>query len=238
MSIMDFFRAPTSQNAGQSDAQPGNSANVPNNQNGNIGDSSGQNSQMTSDQNKPVDPLAAYGKLFEESKSTPEAPPSFKLDSELVGKTAASMNFLQGIPEEVVQAAQNGDSKAIMQMINISAQKAYQAALSHSSHLTDQFVTSRSKFDMEKNLAPRVKSELTQQALSAAPNYANPVVREKLNEEARRFQKAYPEASPQEIAQMAQQYIMDLANALNPTAGKASAKEAEGEMDWTKYLSQ
>ncbi len=237
MSIMDFFRTQPQQ-AGQSQA-PGESQQPNQNaQQGGMGDSSNQNSQMSADQNKPVDPLAAYGKLFEESKSAPEVPPSFKLDSELVGKTAASMNFLQGIPEEVMAAAQNGDSKAIMQMINISAQKAYQAALSHSSHLTDQFVTSRSKYDMEKNLAPRVKSELTQQALSAAPNYANPVVREKLNEEARRFQKAYPDASPQEIAQMAQQYIMDLANALNPTAGKASKQEAEGEMDWTKYLSQ
>ena len=237
MSIMDFFRTQPQQ-AGQSQA-PGESQQPNQNaQHGGMGDSSNQNSQMSADQNKPVDPLAAYGKLFEESKSAPEVPPSFKLDSELVGKTAASMNFLQGIPEEVMAAAQNGDSKAIMQMINISAQKAYQAALSHSSHLTDQFVTSRSKYDMEKNLAPRVKSELTQQALSAAPNYANPVVREKLNEEARRFQKAYPDASPQEIAQMAQQYIMDLANALNPSAGKASKQEAEGEMDWTKYLSQ
>lgn len=233
MSIMDFFRS-------QPDSQPAQPSQAPaQNQNPSaLGDSSVQNNQIAGEQNKPVDPLAAYGKLFEESKDDPEVPPSFKLDSELVGKTAASMNFLQGIPQEVVQAAQSGDANAIMQMINISAQKAYQAALSHSSHLTDKFVDSRSKFDMERSLAPRVKSELTQQALASAPNYSNPVVREKLNEEARRFQKAYPDASPQEIAQMAQQYIMDLANALNPTSKEASNKEAEGEMDWTKYLTQ
>lgn len=238
MSIMDFFRQPSQQSnqpQNQAPAQGQAPANAPANS---LGDNPGQTTPIASEQNKPVDPLAAYGKLFEESKETPEAPPSFKLDPELVGKTASSMNFLQGMPQEVVQAAQNGDANALMQMMNITAQKAYQAALSHSSHLTDKFVDSRSKFDMERGLAPRVKSELTQQALSSAPNYSNPVVREKLNEEARRFQKAYPDASPQEIAQMAQQYIMDLANALNPNANQASKQEAEGEMDWTKYLTQ
>ena len=233
MSIMDFFRQPsqqTNQSQNQAPAQGQASANDPASS---LGDNPGQTTPIASEQNKPVDPLAAYGKLFEESKEAPEVPPSFKLDPELVGKTASSMNFLQGIPQEVVQAAQNGDSNAIMQMINISAQKAYQAALSHTSQLTDKFVDSRSKFDMERGLAPRVKSELTQQALSAAPNYSNPVVREKLNEEARRFQKAYPDASPQEVAKAAQKYIADLQNALNPTAKTESSEE---EMDWSKYL--
>lgn len=233
MSIMDFFRQqPESQQQQQQQQQPQNPTNQP------LGDNAGQTNPIASEQNKPVDPLAAYGKLFEESKETPELPPSFKLDPEMIGKTASSMNFLQGLPQEVVQAAQTGDSAALMQMMNHTAQKAYQAALAHSSALTDKFVDSRSKFDMERGLAPRVKSELTQQALASAPNYSNPVVREKLNEEARRFQKAYPEASPQQIAEMAQQYIMDLANALNPNANKTSEKEAEGEMDWTKYLTQ
>jgi len=189
MSIMDFFRQPQNQAPvqNQAPAKGQEQANAPA---PSLGDNPGQTTPIASEQNKPVDPLAAYGKLFEESKETPEAPPSFKLDPELVGKTASSMNFLQGMPQEVVQAAQNGDANALMQMMNITAQKAYQAALSHSSHLTDKFVDSRSKFDMERGLAPRVKSELTQQALSSAPNYSNPVVREKTQcKKTRRFQK-------------------------------------------------
>lgn len=233
MSIMDFFRQPSQQPTQQTQTQQNQNPTTES-----LGDNPGQTTPIASNPNKPVDPLAAYGKLFEESKDAPEVPPSFKLDPDLIGKTAASLNFMQEVPKELLQAAQSGDTAALMQMMNFTAQKAYQAALAHSSHLTDKFVDSRSKFDMERSLAPRVKSELTQQALQSAPNYSNPVVKEKLNEEARRFQKAYPDATPQEIAKMAQQYIMDLAAALNPTSQQSSKTEDSEEVDWAKYLTQ
>ena len=235
MAFFDMFRpAPT--NPAQSEQQSQQNNQQQSRQSRDMGNSSDDKSSMSDDQNKPEDPLAAYGKLFEESKEAPATPPSFVLDSELIGKTASGMNFMQGIPEEVVSAAQSGDAKALMQMMNAVGQKAYQAALSHTTQLTDRFVDARSKYDMDKTLAPRVKSELTAQALSSAPNYNNPVLREKLNEEARRIQQAYPDASPQEVAQMAQRYLTDLAAALNPNSQQQQKQQQDGEMDWAKYL--
>jgi hypothetical protein len=81
-----------------------------------------------------------------------------------------------------------------------------------------------------------VRGELTTQALSDAPNFDHPVIRQELIRVAEQFAKANPDASPQEIATSAKQYMTDIASALNPKA--PPKKEADGERDWMKYLSQ
>jgi len=86
---------------------------------------------------------------------------------------------------------------------------------------------------------------LTQGALANTPNFAHPVVRQQLKEVATRLSGQYPDASPQEIADMSRDYITQLADAVRPpsdpkaNSGKSGAAvEERGEEYWNNYFSQ
>lgn len=236
MGIMDLFRSNN-----QAQTQPQGQA-QPQGQTPSANPAVGSNPQAPQagnpepSPNLPKNPMDEYAKLWEkqDDKNAPPAAPSLSLDPEAIKKAASGLNFMQNVDPELVQKATSGDIQSLMQLINNVGQQAYQASISHGSALTDKFVDARSKFEADQVVGSRVKSELTAQALSALPNYDNPVVREQLNEVARRYQKAFPEATPQQIADMSKKYIQDLAASLNPQSKESDNKPKE--IDWASYI--
>lgn len=183
----------------------------------------------------PENPLDAYAKMFDNAaKNSGIQAPDFALDPKLVNDVASKMDFTKDLPPELMENALKGDVKALLGVIQATSQNAYKAALSHGTALTDTFVKNSAEYN-NKQMKSGVRGELTTQALSDAPNFDHPVIRQELIRVAEQFAKANPDAPPQEIAASAKQYMTDIASALNP---KAPAKpEANGERDWMKYLS-
>jgi hypothetical protein len=183
----------------------------------------------------PENPLDVYAKMFENAaKNSGVQAPDFALDPKTVNEVAGKMDFTKDLPPELMENALKGDVKALLGVIQATSQNAYKAALSHGTALTDTFVKNRSDYDRDR-LKNGVRGELTNQALSDAPNFDHPVIRQELIRVAEQFAKANPDASPKEIADSAKKYMTDIATALNPAAPKKEIPE--GERDWMKYLS-
>lgn len=181
-------------------------------------------------------PLDIYSKMFDNAANNSDIQaPSFKLDPKVLGDVSSKMDFTRGINQEVLSKATNGDVSALMEIIKTVGQNAYKASLEHSTSLTDTFLTQRGEFE-GKQVAKGVRNQLTSNELSNAPNYSHPVVKAELNRVAAQMSAANPDASPQEIAKAAQQYINDLSSALNPKASNNSPSDGNGDFDWTKYL--
>lgn len=234
--IMDFFAkatppaAPAATNPAATNNPPAQkdlSANPP---------SVDANGKMPGTDNTPANPLDVYSKMFDNAASNSDIQaPSFKLDPKVVDDVAGKMNFTSNINQEQITKALAGDAEAFMAVIQATSQNAYKAAIQHNTSLTDSFINQRSEFE-KKQVQQGVKEQLTHQALSSAPNFDHPVVKQELNRIATQFARANPDASPVEVAEAAKRYVMDLSSALSPTSPANNSNQSQ-EMDWSKYLS-
>ena len=240
MSIMDFFRQPqadSNQNPSPNNGGQPSSNDPSKDGKTNLSEAppaANKDGKMPGSNETPENPLDVYSKMFENAaKNSDIQAPEFKLDPKVVNEVSSKLDFTKELPPELMEKALTGDVKALLGVIQATTQNAYKAALQHGTALTDTYVKQRSEFD-QKSLHTGVRQELTTHALSDAPNFDHPVIRQELNRVANQFAKANPDASPQEIAKSAKQYITDLSSALNPAAPKTPANG--GEMDWSKYL--
>jgi hypothetical protein len=182
----------------------------------------------------PINPLDAYKTMYENAnKNSDLAAPSFKLDPKTLGDVSKSMDFTKGIDPALMEKALAGDAKSLLAVINASGQAAYSASLEHATALTETHLGQRAEYE-GKLLNKGVKTQLTTDALSSAPNYDHPVVKAELNRVASMYSAANPDATPQQVAKAAQKHLQDLSAALSPP--KTQDETAAGEMDWSKYL--
>lgn len=196
---------------------------------------------QTNGTNTVPNPLDIYNTMYQnDPNKKDDVPPSFTLDPAVVGKVAGSLNFFEGIPQELMQKANSGDIASMMEVMQYSNRNAYQQALTHSSALTDKFVGQREDH-FRKGVPGVVRDELTIGALAGngEGGAMHPVVRKQLTEVAKLMQKANPDASPQEIAASARKYIKDMNDAINPAQvtpeQQNAAKQAAG-TDWDAYF--
>jgi len=242
----NFFTPKQQQQGGQQQGgQQQNNQQTPPNGAAPNGQQSAQNQQdmnngkMPGSSSEPANPLDAYKSLWDNAgkPQQSEQAPSFNLDPKLVGEVSSKINFAEGIDQNMVQQALGGDIQAFMQVLNSVGRNAYSQSLQHGSTLTDKFVGARSEFEA-KGLGSKVKGVLTEQAVGSIPNANHPVVKQQLRETAKMFAAQYPEASPQEIAQMAQKYVTDLASAFQTqNQGQEGQKQQQPQdTNWDTWL--
>lgn len=191
--------------------------------------------QMPGTAQQPVNVLDAYSKLFDNSGKAPDVAPAFILDPKTLSEAAGTMNFTQGIPQELMTRATTGDAAALVEVMNLVGRSAYQSSLAHSSALTDRFVAARSEFDL-KGVGAKVTQQLTNSALADAPNYQHPVVKAEFSRIANAFQAQNPDSSPAEIAAATRGYMQNLQTALNPTTAAANPA-APAATNWEQWMS-
>lgn len=207
---------PTNPPPGNNNPSAGNNNNPP------------PNGNPANQQQQQNDPLAPFAKMFDNAPNA-EAPPSFNLDPKQLAEVAKTQNFVNGVDPALLERAQTGDSKALLEIIGAVGQNAYQAALAHGSKLTDTFVQAREAHNA-KGFGNKVRSELVNAELGSTLNFSNPVVRNQLTRTAADLQRQHPDASPAEIKRMAVEYITELANAINPNAGSREQDQRKPEV--------
>lgn len=229
--MFDFFNK---------DTKPADST-TNNNNNSSNQDGTLSNSPPTTDANghipsgTPVNPLDAYMEMYKNANKDSATPPNFSLDSKVVTEVAKTMDFTQSIDPAILEKIKSGDVNAVLAVIQNSSRAAYQAAIEHSTALTDTHLKQRSTYESQK-INEGVRSQLTTDALGDAPNYSHPVVKAELNRVADMLARAHPDASPKQIAEAAQKHLMDVSKALSPQQSQEQKIAAEG-FDYTKYLS-
>jgi hypothetical protein len=225
------------QNQGNGQNQ-GGSATLPNQGNNGQPVNNGQNAQNQ----PPANPLDMYSKMFDNPATEGDKSPTFAIDPKIMDSVVSSQDFMQGVDPELLQKATTGDTQALLQIINSVGRNAYRASIEHGGMLTDKFVGAKLSHE-GKSLGSKVRQELTMNTLSNTPNFQHPVVKKQLTEIAQRLQQANPEATPEEVAKAAKEYITELSRALNPDSDKQGngsnttpAAEERGEEYWNNFF--
>lgn len=154
-------------------------------------------------------------------KEEPTAPPvsiASTLTPEKLTELAESQQFGQLVPKEVAE-------QMPPEVLNTVGQQIYKVALQHSGTLTDGLVESRMG-DVRAEVAKQVKAQLVENAAMGSvqlPPEAEPVMKLVTGQIA----KHNPQATPEWVAQQAQNYFMNIAAAM-PSKASAQAEEGMG----------
>lgn len=195
----------------------------------------------TNDPNTMQSPLDAYASLFDNSASGQNElqAPRFQLAPEAISKAADSLDFLSDLPEELLSEIQQGKPQAFLAAINHVGRKAYSTAISHQSHLTDRFSEANRQYE-DKTLGSKIKSHLTQNSVQGLPEaQSHPVVRDSIKRIAQDLQKHHPDASPEQLVQMAKDYYVNIAKSIAPdsfAANQQQKSQGQGAIDWDSYI--
>lgn len=239
MGLLDRFMSNNSQQQQTPASQPANTnpsaANPASQQPTGNPPNNVQNTQGTNTQQNPLD---LYNQMMDNAtKGQQDTPPSFNLPEDGLNKVASSMKFTSNMPKELMEKAMSGDPAAFLEAMDHVGREAYRHSIQHGSALTDKFVSQRSEYDL-KGINSKVKSELTSQELSSTEGFSHPLVRKELTRVADALSKANPDASPQEIAEAAKDYIKQTYAAINPSsANQQSTPQKASEVDWDNWFS-
>lgn len=246
MGIMDMFTTKQPVQQSQQQVDPNKQVQDPNKQ--------ADPNKQVQDANKlenQKNPLDIYSGLYDNAnRKDAITAPSFKLDPAKIKEVAGTMDFTKNVDPDLLAKAQNGDTTALLQLINSVGRNSYAASVEHLTALTDHHLTSRSSFE-DSRISDTVKKNLTANELSSTPNFSHPVLKTELNRIANQLSQL-PEnadATPQQIAKQAQEYLTNLANAMNPDkatgdkdqrfdpkTGKPVAQKED--FDWSQYLGE
>lgn len=182
------------------------------------------------------DPMDVYAKMFEKSAAVQqEGPPAFNLDSNTLQEVSSKMDFMKGVPQDLMERAQSGDVKALMELMQHTNRNAYAAALDHGTKLTDTYLGRRGEYD-KSAVKTTVKTSLLDQAVASEANLKSPIVRQEIKRIAEEFAKSSPEANPHDIVQQAMNYFNDLHAAITPQSQPSQATTAGQVKDWDVFL--
>ena len=252
MAAFDFFkpRQPqqpvnnNQQNQNQNQPQNNNGQNNQNNNQNNNPDPNnpqqnnlnpGNGNNQNANPNEPANPLDVYGKMFDNPTNNDDTPPSFNIDPKIMDQVVGSQDFMRGINPDLLQKATSGDTQSLLEIIQHTSRNAYRSAIEHGGVLTDKFVGARESYG-NKKLPDVLRGHLTEQQLAAnTPNYKHPVVKQQLSDIARRLQKTHPDAQPQEIAEMAKDYLQTFMKAITPAEQNPVANKPK-ETDWDQFF--
>lgn len=187
---------------------------------------------------EPVNPLDVYKNMFDTSKNAAaeDVAPAFKLDDKVLSEVSGKLQFASGVNPELMQRAQGGDVNALIEMMNVVAQNAYKAAISHGTALTDTHLNSRAEYE-KKTLGSKVKEQLISSQLADVPNANHPVVKAELARIASMLAKQNPDASAEQIKTEAVRYLKEVQAAMNPTTESQQTQKTAGEVDdWEAFL--
>ncbi len=189
-------------------------------------------------------PLANYEKLWQADDNKTKAPaslvPNMAADPAKVMAAAGTIDFTSNLPPELLDKAKQGDSAALVSIINHTAQSAYgQAALS-----TAKIVEAALKKQEDAFHSQVMPEILRRHAISEGasnPVFSNPAVAPLVKSVTDQLARKYPDASPAEINRRTEEYLTEFASAIAPnaTSGKAGGKPQvtpPSDTDWSAYF--
>lgn len=240
-------------NGGQQQQQPqGQQPQGQQNPQGNQQPNGGQNGKQqqgpnpsshsqVSDTEQIADPTEIYSKMWENNTDKTEAP-RLRIDGKILDEVSSKMDFMQGIPQELMQKATNGDVQSLIQMMGMVAQRSYRASVEHGSALTDSFVGQRDAFNQQAT-GSAVREEMLMQDLFKGKDGKPlpPYAKKQIADIAKRMQQANPDASPQEIAQSTREYMQSVANLVSGNSTPDQDERGQGQggkagsFDWDKW---
>ncbi|CAN5950080.1 unnamed protein product [Sphagnum jensenii] len=240
MGIMDIFRTakPNTAVAPAPNTPAGQNPTIPN-------DSSNPIKQPDNQQST----LQNFDKLWDKVDSptpTPSMIPALNIDLGKLREGAKNLNFMDGIPQDLIQKAISGDAASFSEVINQAVQLGFAQSAAASAEITRQSLTS-AQTALKDSVLPSAIRETQISAEMAAQNpvFSDPSVAPMLEMMKGQFAAKYPTASPQEVAAAAKEYLSQFAGKIVSGNGgsiitqqqqAAKNQGARGETDWSTFF--
>lgn len=192
---------------------------------------------------EPPSPLDEFKDLFtmEESKEgeekyDPDAP-LFALDPAKLKDLSGQQKFYDAESmAELATKATSGDSQALMQMMNIVAQNAFQKAAEFSTTVANRTASTAMERG-SKNLPSQVKNLLSRDALDGLnPAFNHPSLAPMVHAVKDQITAKYPEASPKQIADLTNRYLTNAAAQLKAPDVPNPATQVKPEQEWGEFF--
>lgn len=219
MAIFDIFRSAPTQ---QQQPQPGpenqhiqNNPTVPTSQNS-------PDQKPTPENPNPESPVANFAELWKMEPTQQNQAPNFRIDPQQLSKVTSSMNFAKSVSRDDLAKVAQGGEEAVGAMVNILNQVGrdiFGMGAQFSSHMTEQGYNT-AQTALNTGIPNLVKKQVIQNELfQANPKLKEPALQPLVMAIQSQITQKYPNATPQEINGMVDQYFTEV-------VGKSFAKEA------------
>lgn len=193
---------------------------------------------VVAEPDKPELPLDQFKTLWDDVPIDPNAPkPAVPavLKAEDIQKAVANANFTQAItPEQLTAIGKGGEEaqQAFTEAMNLVAQQVMVQATLVGSKITNSAVAKA--IELERDKIPQMLREqaTTAHLTDTNPLFDNPAIKPIIEQTKAQLLAKNPSATPAEITQMTQDFILAMGEAFAPKVPDL----APGETDWTKFV--
>lgn len=192
----------------------------------------------------PATPFAEYAELWKTTPTDPNAPAPTgvfgDLDPKKFMEVAGKIDFSRAITPDQLQKIQAGGEEGLQAFaaaMNTVAQQTFAQAAFAATKITEQGLNkARESFVAE--LPSHIKRHQVSDSLrNSNPVFNNPAVAPLIQAMEAQFTVKYPNATPTEITQMAQNYIANLGAAFSPQQKPAQNAQNQNQgQDWDAWM--
>lgn len=186
-------------------------------------------------------PLDKFSDVFKIDEKEGNEQPLFNIDPTKLTEQAAKTNFVNSIPpEKLAEMAKGGEEgvKAALEVINNVAQAGYAQSSLVAAKLVEHALEKQGE-KFQNVVIPQIirQMEVRGNLTDANPALNHPAIAPVLAAVQEKLAKQHPDASPKELATMAQDYVSAFATAVNPPKEPVQQGGRKGkETDWSLFL--
>ena len=195
--------------------------------------------QQTQQPTEPASPMDSFKDLWQNT-DTPKTDDSlFSVDPKALQSTVGKMNFLGSIPPKVQEALNTGGEEAVkanLYLMNQVAQQSFAQSAQATAKIVEAALAKQAEA-FESKVSQVVKKQgMSENLRSSNPVFAHPAAEPILQGIQSQLLSKYPNASQQELAQMAQNYLSTFASEITG-ANKPKEKSSKTDTDFSDFFS-
>lgn len=206
-----------------------NNAVIPNAAPGQLNANTQLDKNIPENQQKQAEQGLDFNKIWEQPDGKQVDPGKFsrpKYDSNKLREGVGKMSFTQGLDQAQVAKALGGDVQSFMDILEAVQRNtfmtSFQASETYNGQLLDNY---------DKTVDARIPREIGRQETqnlvrNSFKGLDNPAVAPMLQDITAKFQQAYPDASPQQIAEAAKNYLLEAAKLITGQSESGENKQA------------
>ena len=178
---------------------------------------------------------AALMELFSQQQGQEaQGAPSMSLTPELLQKATKDMNFMRGISEDTLAKVQQGDTNALLAIIQTVARNSYESAMLDGTSLAGQYAGVRSDYAAQQ-AAKGIRGQVIESQVDVES--LSPAAQGMFRQIAGKVAERNPTANAKEVQAQATAILQQMAQEFN-FQGQQQQRDAPVEDDWSEVFSK
>ena len=198
--------------------------------------------QTPSDQNADQSPLAEFTALWDTKPVDPNAPAPvdpLAIDATQLQEHVAKINFAESVTPELLQKVTAGGEEAagaLLEALNSVARNVLAQSTLVSNKLAQRASTHEANAVQNSVQETIKKYQVTQNLSNANPLFDHPAVAPVIATVKEQLSVKHPAASPAQLTEMAQNFVMAMSNSFNPQQTPQTDAQAAEFPDFDKFM--